>query len=467
MGVVFKAAGGAGVGFAGDGERTVFPFQFAVFGSDDVEVRVDGKPVTTGFRVALNGGEEAPGGEVIFEVAPSLEAAISIRRYLRLRRLSAYGSATSPRGDAVDRDLDYLTAALGDIDRAMVGSLRLDPADQDKGDLALPRMVPGRALVWNDQGDGLANGPDAGEIAAAGQHGEMAQDAANRAEAAGTRAETALAGFQKQLAGAAFDLDLRAQNVTLWQDKRRMPVVDAPGDRIMDIRETGALVRLSNGGRLSLPGVSAARNGVRYRVVNGDGTMVDVSAANGDQIVPLDGGVVCSVHVLPIRGDCVDLICDGTRWFAASIREGGPVVKLLRTNALDIPAGGYFIVEWDQVAEDSHGLYDAALHGVGSLPPGFYHVDAGVNFAIGEMAVAVSAYVERQGAGGWSTHLQASDIVGSGSNATQSVRVSGIARIGIGSDNALRLRVRHSDTITRQIAAGAVMSWFHLHRIGG
>lgn len=381
--------------------------------------------------------------------------------------MSSYGSAASPRGDAVDRDLDYLTAALGDIDRAMRGSLRLDPADQGKGDLALPRMVPGRALVWNDQGDGLVNGPDAGEIALAGRHGAMAQDAANRAEAAGTRAETELAGFQKQMAGAAFDLDLRAQNVTLWQDERRMPVVDAPGDRIMDIRETGALVRLSNGGRLSLPGVSAARNGVRYRVVNGDGTMVDVAAASGDQIVPLDGAAVRSVYALPLRGDCVDLICDGTRWFAAPIRQTGPVVKLLRTNAQDIPAGGYFIVEWDQVADDSHGLYDAALHGVGNVPPGFYHVDAGVNFAIGETAVAVSAYVERQGAAGWSTHLQASDIVGSGSNATQSVRVSGIARIGIGSDNALRLRVRHSDTITRQIAASSGMSWFHLCRIGG
>ncbi|RCK03418.1 hypothetical protein TH5_25715, partial [Thalassospira xianhensis MCCC 1A02616] len=165
MGVVFKATGGAGVGFAGDGERTVFPFQFAVFGSDDVAVRVDGKPVTTGFHVALNDGEDAPGGAVIFEVAPSVGAAISIRRYLRLRRLSAYGSSASPRGDAVDRDLDYLTAALGDVDQAMRGSLRLDPADQDAGDLALPRMVPGRALMWNDQGDGLANGPDAGEIA--------------------------------------------------------------------------------------------------------------------------------------------------------------------------------------------------------------------------------------------------------------------------------------------------------------
>jgi len=467
MGAVFKAAGGAGVGFVSDGERRVFPFQFVVFGSDDVAVRVDGKPVMTGFHVRLNETEEAPGGEVVFEVAPSVGAAISIRRYLRLRRLSAYGSATSPRGDAVDRDLDYLTAALGDVDQAMRGSLRLDPADQDKGDLALPRMVPGRALVWNDQGDGLANGPDAGEIASAWQHGAMAQDAASRAEAAGTRAETALAGFQKQMAGAAFDLDLRAQNATLWQDERRMPVMDAPSDRIMDIRETGALVRLSNGGRLSLPGVSAARNGVRYRVVNGDGTMVDVRAASGDQIVPLDGAAVRSVHALPLRGDCVDLICDGTRWFAAPIREGGPVVKLLRTNAQDIPAGGYFIVEWDQVAEDSHGLYDAALHGVGNLPPGFYHVDAGVNFAIGAEAVAVSAYVERQGVSGWSTHLQASDIVGAGSNATQSVRVSGIARIGIGSDNALRLRVRHSDSVTRQIAAGSVMSWFHLHRIGG
>ncbi|RCK32024.1 hypothetical protein TH9_15125 [Thalassospira xiamenensis] len=465
MGVVFKAAGGAGVGFAGDGERTVFPFQFAVFGSDDVAVRVDGKPVTTGFHVALNDGEEAPGGAVIFEVAPSVGAEISIARYLRLRRLSAYGSSTSPRGDAVDRDLDYLTAALGDVDRAMRGSLRLDPADQASA--TLPRIVPGRALVWNAQGDGLANGPDAGEIAAAGRHGAMAQDAANRAEAAGTRAETALAGFQMQLAGAAFDLDLRAQNVTFWQDERRMPVIDAPGDRIMDIRETGALVRLSNGGRLSLPGVSAARNGVRYRVVNGDGTMVDIAAASGDQIVPLDGAAARSVHALPLRGDCVDLICDGTRWFAVSIREGGPVVKLLRTNAQDIPAGGYFIVEWDQVTEDSHGLYDAALHGVGDLPPGFYHVDAGVNFAIGAEAVAVSAYVERQGTAGWSTHLQASDIVGSGGNATQSVRVSGISRIGIGSDNALRLRIRHSDSITRQIAAGSVMSWFHLHRIGG
>jgi hypothetical protein len=81
--------------------------------------------------------------------------------------------------------------------------------------------------------------------------------------------------------------------------------------------------------------------------------------------------------------------------------------------------------------------------------------------------VAVSAYVERQGPAGWSTHLQASDIVGAGSNATQSVRVSGIARIGIGTDNALRLRVRHSDTITRQIAASSGMSWFHLCRVGG
>ena len=467
MGAVFKGADGAGVGFTGDGERIAFPFQFAVFGSDDVAVRLEGVAVTTGFHVALNEAEEAPGGAVIFEVAPSVGAEISISRHLRLRRLSAYGSATSPRGDAVDRDLDYLTAALGDIDRAMVGSLRLDPADQDKGNLALPRIAPGRALVWNAQGDGLANGPDAGEIAGAGQNAAMAMSAASRAEAAGTRAETALAGFQKQMAGAAFDLDLRGQNATLWQDERRMPVIDAPGDRIMDIRETGALVRLSNGGRLSLPGVSAARNGVRYRVVNGDGTMVDVAAASGDQIVPLDGGAKRMIYSLPIRGDCVDLICDGTRWFAASIREGGPVVKLLRTNAQDIPAGGYFIVEWDQVAEDSHGLYDAAMHGIGNVPPGFYHVDAGVNFAIGETAVAVSAYVERQGAGGWSTHLQASDIVGSGSNATQSVRVSGISRIGIASDNALRLRVRHSDSITRQIAAGSVMSWFHLHRIGG
>ncbi|WP_417814784.1 hypothetical protein [Thalassospira alkalitolerans] len=467
MSAIFKTFGAAGVRFEGDGERVEFPFSFVVFATDDVVVRLGEDEVSSGFHIALNDPDDAPGGVVRFDVPPQSGEVIAITRRLRLRRLSAYGGTASPRGDGIDRDLDYLTAALGDVDRAMSGSVRLDPENAETASAALPKIDAGRALIWNDAGNGFANGPEAGEIARAGQHGVLALDAANRSEAAGTRAETALVSFHQQMAGAVLDVDLRGQNVTAWQDERKMPVIDAATDRIMDIRETGSLVRLSNGGRLSLPGVTGARNGVRYRVVNGDGTMVDIAAASGDDILSLDGAGARAVYPLPLRGDCVDLICDGGRWLAAPIREGGPVVKLLRTGAQDIPAGGFFLVEWDQVAEDSHGLYDAALHGVNNLSPGFYHVDAGLHFAINADPVAANIYVERLGAGGWSTHLQASDIVGAGSGAFQSVRVNGIARIGVGTDNALRVRVKHSDSVTRQIGASSVMSWFHLHRIGG
>jgi len=181
----------------------------------------------------------------------------------------------------------------------------------------------------------------------------------------------------------------------------------------------------------------------------------------------LDGAAVRSVYALPIRGDCVDLICDGGRWFAAPIAQTGPVVKLLRTNAQDIPAGGYFIVEWDQVADDSHGLYDSGVHGVTALPPGFYHVDIGVRFPITDQSVFTTLSLERFDGTDWSSHLQANDITAMGSGAAHSLRLNGIARINPTPGTGLRLRLSHSDAQTRDIGASGLLTWCHIHRIGG
>ncbi len=162
MSAIFKVLGTAGVRFAGDGERVEFPFSFVVFASDDVMVRLGEGEVTSGFHIALNDPDDAPGGMVRFDVPPQSGEVIAITRRLRLRRLSAYGGTASPRGDGIDRDLDYLTAALGDVDRAMSGSVRLDPENAETASAALPKIAAGRALIWNDAGNRFAHGPGGG-----------------------------------------------------------------------------------------------------------------------------------------------------------------------------------------------------------------------------------------------------------------------------------------------------------------
>lgn len=246
-----------------------------------------------------------------------------------------------------------------------------------------------------------------------------------------------------------------------------MPMIDAPNARILDIRESGSLVRASNGARIDLPAVASSRNGVRYRVFNGDGTIVDVRAAGADILRPVDGGAEVSVYGLPSRGDAVDVICDGVRWHVQPVHGGVPVVKLLRNAAQIIPADGDFIVEWDSVIADSHGLYSATYDGVANVPPGYYLIDIGVCLEVGDDPVQGKVYLERQSVDGWHSHLEGLGILASGNGARQVMRCSGLARAGAGADNAFRVRVAHSATDSRQIPATDLSCWFHAVRVAG
>ncbi|KJE34377.1 hypothetical protein UF64_14905 [Thalassospira sp. HJ] len=467
MGAVFANQIRAAIAFVGDGVRETFPFDFDVFDAGDVRVVIDGSETETGFHIALTPADQGGGGVVRFETPPVHGSTITLARQLHLRRLSAFDAMSIPRGDALERDLDFMTAALGDVDRALSGTLRFGPDQDAPASAELPGVEPGRALIWNSDGSGLSNGPTGDEIAQAATKASQAQDAANRAEAAESRSETAAASFERSNASAMLNLDFRSGDLLAWEDERRMPVIDAPVSRIMDIRETGSLVRLSSGAQLTLPVASLARNGVRYRVFNGDGTMVDITTASGNVIRPTNGGAEVTVYPLPTRGDMVDLICDGTRWFAAPIHESGPVIKLSRVASQSIPAGGAFLIEWDQVIEDSHGLYDSGVHGVTGLPPGFYHVDIAVRFPITDQSVSTTLSLERFDGTDWSSHLQSNDITAIGSGASHSLRLNGIARIGMTPGTGLRLRLWHSDSQTREIGDHDLLTWCHIHRIGG
>ncbi|MFH1805355.1 MAG: hypothetical protein ABID63_10760 [Pseudomonadota bacterium] len=453
-GIFRNLADPARVTYDADGTSRDFPFGFAVFDAADIVVRVGDEDVSSGFHIALKTPDAGPGGVVRFESAPASGAEITLRRRLHLRRLSRYDSGSSLRADALNHDFDYMLAALGDVGAGMAGVL------------TLPDGEAGKSLIWDESGQRLINGADGAVIAGAQQQGQLAAAAALRAETAQDRAQTALQGFMQQGAGPVLALDCRAQNAVAYEDERRMKMIDAPGYRVLDRRETGAFVMLSNGGRADLPSCAAAGNGVWYRISNGDGTLVDIRAQGADILRPADGSAERAILTLPLRGDAVDVMCDGQRWHILPVRFGGPVVKLRRVAAQNIPADGDFIIEWDSVPSDTHNLYDAAIDGINHVPPGHYHLDIGVCFELTGDAVQGMVYVERLGAGGWSPHLQGIDTLPAGPGARKIVRCGGIIRAGIGVDNAFRVRAVHGSDDSRVIPASDLQTWFHLARIG-
>ncbi|OKH89131.1 hypothetical protein [Thalassospira sp. TSL5-1] len=481
MGAIFADGAVASVRFAGDGETREFPFEFGVFAPGDVTVTVNGRMIAENIDITLHkapghssgdGGQAtqaATGGRVTFAIAPDDGADIVIARRLGLRRLSHYDSGSSLRADVLNADFDYVLAALGDVEAGFASTLRLPEGGLNGAGAPVAAQLPppqaNRAIMWDATARQLVNGPDSAAIIEAAKAGETALRAANQADSAAELARQSLAGFVSQSATALLQLDCRGRQALAYQDERRSPMIDAPGNRVLDVGQSGAVVRVSNGGRITLPACAPPRNGVTFRIFNGDGTATDIAAAAGDVLHPVDGGVDTGIFALPLRGDAVDVFCDGTRWQVQTIRSGGPLVKMLRTQKQAIPAGGEFVVEWDSIIEDSHGLYDAGTDGIHDVPPGFYHFDIGICMELADQSVQGMVFVERLGAGGWNMHLQGVDTLPNGADGRKILRCSGIARAGIGTDNAFRVRVAHGASDTRHIVATSLASWFHAVRL--
>tara|TARA_R110000751_G_scaffold4113_2_gene19210 strand:- start:9839 stop:11284 length:1446 start_codon:yes stop_codon:yes gene_type:complete len=479
VGAIFANGDLAAVRYEGDGESREFPFEFAVFAGSDIKVTVNGDEISENVGIALNTSQSsgetgdgivaASGGTVTFATAPVTGADVLIARRLGLRRLSHYDSGSSLRADVLNADFDYVLAALGDVEAGFAGTLRMpDGAINTRGDGAsaqLPYPQAGRAIMWDETARQLVNGPDGAAIAGAQAAGEAARLAANVASAAAEQAQTSFAGFVNQSATAVLQLDCRGGQALAYQDERRMPMVDAPGNVTLHPRQSGAVVRVSNGGRVTLPACQPSRNGVTFRVFNGDDTATDIATVGNDVLHPVDGAAERAVFALPMRGDAVEVFCDGSRWQVQTLRSGGPLVKMLRTQKQAIPANGAFIVEWDSIVTDSHGLYRAGYDGIADVPPGHYHFDIGICMELADQSVQGMVFVERLGAGGWNMHLQGVDTLPNGDEGRKVLRCSGIARAGIGTDNAFRVRVAHGATDTRNIVATSLASWFHVVRL--
>jgi len=189
--------------YLGDGAQSVFPYPFPIFVSGDLEIYLDDALQNSGFTIA--GAGASGGGDVTFLNAPANNVRVTLRRRIAIQRTSDFQEGGAFRAKVINDELDYQTAALQQVADDVALSVRRSPTSVSTADLTLPEPAAGRALKWNEDGDGLENSAlDIDTIADAAAASAAAADAsagtastqAGLAAAARTAAEDAQAAAE-------------------------------------------------------------------------------------------------------------------------------------------------------------------------------------------------------------------------------------------------------------------------------
>lgn len=138
--------------FLCDGVRTAFDFTFAIFEPEDIEVWIDGLAVTQGF--AVQGVRETDGGRVVFQAPPAAGSHLTLQRRLVIARETDFQHGGILRADALNDELDRITAILQQLDGEASRAVRLHVSD-DGGELRLPARASraGQVLAFDPDGN--------------------------------------------------------------------------------------------------------------------------------------------------------------------------------------------------------------------------------------------------------------------------------------------------------------------------
>lgn len=93
-----------------NGLTTVFPFEFYIITASDIQVSINGVPVTSGFTVS--GVGNVSGGDIIFVTPPANGAVVMLERVVPTYRLTDYQDNGDLLADTVNKDFDRLWMAI-------------------------------------------------------------------------------------------------------------------------------------------------------------------------------------------------------------------------------------------------------------------------------------------------------------------------------------------------------------------
>lgn len=172
--------------YVADGAQLTFAYPFPIFAAGDLEVYHDDLLVGD-FTVAGAGASD--GGSVTFAAAPADGMRITIRRVVPIKRVTDFQEAGEFRAKVLNDELDYQTAAIQQIADDAARALKLAPTAPIV-DTVLPAPSAGKAVMWNDAGDGLVNSAEAFDsvVAQTTAQAAAAADSASAAVASATAA---------------------------------------------------------------------------------------------------------------------------------------------------------------------------------------------------------------------------------------------------------------------------------------
>ncbi|MCK6417831.1 MAG: glycoside hydrolase family 55 protein [Alphaproteobacteria bacterium] len=143
------------VRYLADGEQTTFAYPFPIFASEDLGVYIDGAKQVSGY--ALTGAGVTGGGDVTFETPPADGALVTLARELPIERVTDYLEGGDFSANSINTELDYLVAALQQVDRANDLTLRYSDFEAP-GDAVLPTKAlrANKALGFDGDGNPVA-----------------------------------------------------------------------------------------------------------------------------------------------------------------------------------------------------------------------------------------------------------------------------------------------------------------------
>lgn len=103
--------------YTGDGTQTAFPFPFPIFAPENLTVYLDDAQATTGYTVT--GAGNSAGGTVTFDTAPANGVRVTLIRSLSIQRVTDFQQGGAFRAKVVNDEMDYLTAALQQLQEAL------------------------------------------------------------------------------------------------------------------------------------------------------------------------------------------------------------------------------------------------------------------------------------------------------------------------------------------------------------
>ncbi|MGD9637834.1 MAG: hypothetical protein AB7U85_02090 [Alphaproteobacteria bacterium] len=143
--------------YEADGEQTIFIYSFPIFKDEDLQVWLDSEQITTGF--SISGAGESGGGEIVLDTAPTQGTIVTLLRNLVIERTSDFQTGGAFRAKVINDELDFQTAAIQQIDDSISRAFKL-PAYAADINTEMPSPNAGKALLWNEDGDGLINSSD-------------------------------------------------------------------------------------------------------------------------------------------------------------------------------------------------------------------------------------------------------------------------------------------------------------------